>query len=445
VEGALATSDTESLVDEYYDQFAEHLAAEAGPLIQWMLSRIVREVPELAGPDPRLNELAARVLAANLENIRAAIRCRASLQHPFVPPSNMEYARLLAQRGVEADRLLLGYELSKRLLARAFVEHAGAVVSDHDDLVLIAQGVLAYAFAYTDAATQAALASHAATQDKWLQGQTAELAQRLTAVLEGAVRDADEAERMLGYPVSGRHVAVKLWFDDAPIKRQQLERLRSQLRALPGARDVLMVLRDERTLACWVLASESPPVDDWVEIIRKARPASRVAFGEPGTGQDGFRLSREQALAAGGVLARARNDVSRVVRYSEVAAIAFLVDKLPESDAWVKSTLGQLAADDEECDRLRNTVLVYLEEGENAGAAGRRLFLHRNSVRYRVDQARKMLPVRLEDRRLDILLALKYCKWIPVSNGQDYWVPDTKINAELTIPAHRKTALECAG
>lgn len=441
----MATSDTDLLVKEYYDHFAEHLAADAGPLIQRMLSRIVRDVPELAGPDPRLNELVARVLAANLENTRAAIRCRAPLQHPFVPLSNLEYARLLAQRGVEADRLLLGYELSKRLLARAFVEHAGAVVCEHDDLVLIAQTVLAYAFAYTDAATQAALAAHAAARDKWLQSQSAELAQRLTAVLEGAVGDPDEAERMLGYPMAGRHVAVKLWFDDAPVRRQNLDRLKRQLRALPGARDVLMVPRDERTLACWVLAPDHPPLDDWVEILQKARLASRVAFGEPGTGQEGFRLSREQALAAGAVLARARNDVSRVVRYSEVAAIAFLVDKLPESDAWVKSTLGLLASDDEECDRLRNTVLVYLEEGENAGAAGRRLFLHRNSVRYRVEQAKRMLPVRLEDRRLDILLALKYCKWIPVSNGRDYWVPDTKINAELTIPARRKTALPRAG
>jgi hypothetical protein len=96
----MAESHDGRLYDECADRFTERLAGRADSLTQQILSSIASEVPESIGPSPRLSEMATQMLVANLENVRAAIRCRASLEHPFVPLANIEYARLLAQRGV---------------------------------------------------------------------------------------------------------------------------------------------------------------------------------------------------------------------------------------------------------------------------------------------------------------------------------------------------------
>jgi DNA-binding PucR family transcriptional regulator len=51
---------------------------------------------------------------------------------------------------------------------------------------------------------------------------------------------------------------------------------------------------------------------------------------------------------------------------------------------------------------------VFLEEGESAVETGKRLFVHRNTVKYRVDRACSLLPEALGKRRVDVALALRF-------------------------------------
>jgi hypothetical protein len=404
-------TDEARALDQYGLRFAERMTAQAPLLEAHILSGVMKEVPELVDGSPRHGNLLAQVITANLENILSAVRCQAPLDVPFVPSVNTEYARFLAQRGVPADRLLLGYQLVKRAMIRAFIDAAAELADNQGDVPWVVNGVLAYLFAYGDVAIEAAIGIHASAQAAWPKVAKVSLIRRVAAVLDGEVADPEAADRLLGYPVSGRHVAFIGYGDRVPIPQLDMGEVDRRLRLLPGGKEILVVPRDELTIFCWVSVPENDPVDQWIALAEAQGHPAPIAFGEPARGIEGFRLSHRQAQAAGAVLALANNGV-HLVRYRDVAAVSFLAKQPVECRGWLSATLGDLAGDGEEREQLRHTLLVFLEEGENANAASQRLFVHRNTIRYRVERAKQMLPAPLEKHRLDVALALRYCRWV---------------------------------
>jgi hypothetical protein len=61
----------------------------------------------------------------------------------------------------------------------------------------------------------------------------------------------------------------------------------------------------------------------------------------------------------------------------------------------VAETLVDLALDDDEHERLRETVRVFLTTGGSYVASAERLHPHRNSAHYRIRKAEQMQPKRL--------------------------------------------------
>ena len=401
------------------DEFRAYIEQRAPSLAEDAVEAVAAEVPELVGPDPRLRQLLTSVIKANVDNFAAAVAYKVPPETPFEPPAAVEHARLLAQRGVRADAMLLGYQVTQRSLTGPVIEAVEIFVEDRDQLVWNIEAVLAYLLTQGNASSQAALRTHADARDLWLRSQGVGLAARVDAVLSRVVTDARTAEVSLNYPVSGKHVALVIRLGAEPDQAPDLAEVDLRLRALSGVRDTLLVPRDERTLYCWLHTTDDSRMDEWLRVGRES-PAARVAVGELGEGIEGFRLSHAQALAAGAVLAEGdRGGEQRVVRYRDVAAVSFMVAQPAESRAWVEAVLGALAGPDEEREPLRETLQAFLQEGENAVAAGRRLFVHRNTVRYRIDRAREMLPRPLEEYRLDVALALEYCAWVRLVSDRE--------------------------
>ena len=79
---------------------------------------------------------------------------------------------------------------------------------------------------------------------------------------------------------------------------------------------------------------------------------------------------------------------------------------LDATSAWVRSTLGDLALDDEPHARLRETLWEFLATGCSYTAAAQQLILHKNTVQYRVRKAEEARGRPVQDRRLDLELAL---------------------------------------
>jgi hypothetical protein len=400
-----------SFVDLCAEKLAQRVARDSVMLEEQIVSGITSEIPELAGSGVRIRELLSRLAADNVANVLAAIRCHAPIQNPFIPLVNLEYARFLAQRRISADKALRGYQILGRVLVCAFIDNTGLLTTAPGDASAAVQTALAYVFAYVDAAGQEALRTHVGAQRAWTRRESTLLMGRIDSVLDGTVTDTGTAERMLGYPVSGRHVALVNWGEPFSVDRLDVAEVKRRLRVFRGVQDVLVAIGDDLTLLCWLHVPEEAPIDEWISLVKANGHATRTAFGEPARGMEGFRLSYRQAQAAGTVLAASWNGV-RVTRYRDVAALSFVLGRAVECRAWLEAVLGDLAADGEETQELRNTFHVFLEEGESTAAASRKLFVHRNTVRYRVERAAAMLPRPLREQRLEVALALRCCLWV---------------------------------
>lgn len=399
---------------QHGEEFKRLIEQRARPLAEELVEALAVDVPEVVGPDPRLRELFSDVIIANLENFAAAIAYKIPVEASFEPPSAVEHARLLAQRGVNSNSMLLGYQVVQRALINPVIEAVEGFAEDRDELVRTVEAVLAHLFAQGNGAARAALRTHATARDAWMRGRGAGLSNRLDAVLDRVITDAQTAERALNYALSGSHVAFIAWLDD-PNRPLELSDAERTVAALQGVRDALLVPRDERTLFGWLHTPDGAHFDEWMEVARE-QAESRIAFGEVAEGLEGFRLSHLQAQSAGAVLAASRRrEPTMVARYRDVAALTFLVERQAESKGWVEQVLGDLALPGEDLERLRETLSVFLDEGGNTIATGAKLFVHRNTVKYRVDKALTLLPEPLSGSRLEVALALRYTDWVGAS------------------------------
>ena len=65
---------------------------------------------------------------------------------------------------------------------------------------------------------------------------------------------------------------------------------------------------------------------------------------------------------------------------------------------FVMEILGELIQYDEENNSdYVNTLQVYLEEGKNIGETAQKLYVHRNTIKYRVTKVEEILNIDLED------------------------------------------------
>jgi DNA-binding PucR family transcriptional regulator len=72
----------------------------------------------------------------------------------------------------------------------------------------------------------------------------------------------------------------------------------------------------------------------------------------------------------------------------------------------VATRLGSLAAPDEPAERLRETALAFLVAGGSATRLAKQLFVHQNTVAYRVKRAEELLGRRITDDPIELLCAL---------------------------------------
>jgi len=90
---------------------------------------------------------------------------------------------------------------------------------------------------------------------------------------------------------------------------------------------------------------------------------------------------------------------------------ALLGGDVADTRAWVAKVLGDLAADNENDARLRETLRVFLGCGSSYKVAADELNLHFNSVKYRVGRAIARRGREIGTDRLDVELALLACHW----------------------------------
>jgi hypothetical protein len=227
-------------------------------------------------------------------------------------------------------------------------------------------------------------------------------AETVRQILRGDVVDEELAVGRLGYELHRHHVALRVASCSHEVRG--LERAALEAAAALGRGEPLVVPSGAASLDVWWGAYE-PPTTVRLDGYRPPE-GIRVAFGAPGQDVAGFRRSHDQAVQAARVAALAGNRASAVTGYARVELVSLLAVDLPRARAFVHAQLGPLAADEEPAARLRETVLAYLAAGGSGTRVAKELYVHQNTVAYRIKRAEELLGRRVTARSVELTCAL---------------------------------------
>jgi purine catabolism regulator len=230
--------------------------------------------------------------------------------------------------------------------------------------------------------------------------------------------------RWMGHDLSRPHTVLALNIA-APQPGESTESHRLQaadlvrtdvLRIAPGA----LLREQQETLAIALPRTTVPTTEDALELAERLRERlgtllgdTRVTIGlgrhHPGiAGLAASYREAEQALAIG----RALLGGGRCVHFEHlgVQRLLFQLRDNPELASFYDDLLGKLQAHDErQGAELVNTLEAFFECHGNHVRTAQRLHLHRNTLLYRLERARTVLTVDLDDAetRLALQVALK--------------------------------------
>lgn len=406
------TADT---VDQLLVAIALRMGEGVAELVEQHVAMQLSAFPHLVSED----QLLALLRSAVRESITTELDHVAHgtpLEELSAPATAAEWTRRIAQRGDPLSEVLRGYRLSQSLLLQQFLARIADASADATTAIGAAMRISERSFALYDRVFSAQIAeAYERERDRWEQTRTAARRAAVVALLARGTTDVDASERLLGRRLRGAHVGLVAWTraasHPAPARADGLERAVRALAGRLGHREPpLCVRQDESTLWAWLAGDPSGAEVEalWPQV--SPDPAAHLAVGEPGHGVAGFRLSHRQALQALAVAVAAEHrPAHRALAYRRAGPVAMLCADLEGARLWVDATLGELARDTPAAARIRTTLRVFLASGGSYAAAARELALHRNTVKYRVDQAANLCAVPVEDHRLDVELALRAC------------------------------------
>jgi purine catabolism regulator len=255
----------------------------------------------------------------------------------------------------------------------------------------------------------------------------------LEDLIQGTYGDANAAQRrarQLGYPLTGRHVLLVADIDDFTgflrsrqltevaiqgVKREYLRRISGLVKAdhpralIEGRSDMIVSLLPLGPDGSW--ARVRPLADRIRESVAEWRPGFTVSVvhSAPVAAPDGIEAAFKEVRAVHDALARFQR-WDQVVAVPELGLTGLLAsvqdDRLLD---FARRHLGPLADHDRaRGSQLLPTLRAYLETGEQQSAA-RRLGIHPNTLRYRLERIREIGGMDLEDpeARLNLAVALR--------------------------------------
>jgi hypothetical protein len=392
-------------------EVATAVSRRAADVSEDVCKLILREIPQLDDDRPLVALLASSV-DSNVATCLQILQHQIDLAAVPAPASAVEYARRLAQRGLPLTALLRAYRLGHTCfsdwLLRELAEHA----VDAETITATAQSTARLVAGYIDQVSEEMVTAYTKEREDWLRNCSAARAARIRDLLSGQRVTVSATEATLGYRLRQYHVGVVCWTGDAAIAVDNITRLERAIAHVAAqtacGADPVFLPRDESSAWAWLPLGIRDRFDP---ALSNPDDGVHVAFGDAVKGIAGFRLTHQQAIAAQAV-ALAGGSPPRVVTYTEVAPVAMMLATRDLLRAWVLSTLGPLATDDEQHARLRDTLLVFLQSGGSYKATAERLLLHKNTVQYRIHKAEESLGRPVGNNRHDVELALQASHWL---------------------------------
>ena len=384
-------------------ELAAELLQTTPELAQAMAAHLYAAIPELAAVED--DELRAELRASSEANIGQALRLLAegaTTEEIVAPRAALEFLRGNVRRGLPLPALLRSYRLGHAWLWERWSQALQDRVADSGELAAAQDESSAFMFAYIDRVSGALVEEFGTERERMVRSAEQLRAETVRAILAGEPVDEEAASRRLGYALARQHVAMRVWSSARDVGG--LERAVGEAAAALGPGRPLVVPSGAARFDVW-WGSFVDPVTDELERYEPPRGV-QVAFGKGGKGVAGFRSSHAQALQAARISSLAGGDASPVTSYADVELVSLLASDLPRARAFVAAQLGPLAEPSEQAERLRATVLAFLTSGGSATRAAETLYVHQNTVVYRVKKAEELLGHRVTERPVELTAAL---------------------------------------
>lgn len=399
-----------------------------------LMTRLLSHIDGL-DTDQRMLDLLEASIAGNINTLLHVFSEQLPIEQLQPATAAVSFAAYLAQHGVPASALVRAYHLGQSDLTERFYEEIGNQPCSPELRFEAMRYVSAVLTCYVDWIVRVLLVVYEDEKQRWDSNRAASHSAIIARVLAEEPGAGSSLRVATGYELGQYHVAIVVWSSsepqvragepdgDVPSKSSRntgaggvlaaAEALVHQLHQRADRPDrPLISAADDQTLLAWLPRGSRPRVvpSDEVLAVRGASFELRVAVGLPGLGEAGFRTSHAQADAARR-LAMAAVPPREVVAYGDegVAVISRLADDLPATRRWMAQVLGDLARNDEQTARMRETLRIFLSCGASYTEAASRLHLHRNSVRYRIGRAELLRGAPTDEGRLDLELALQTC------------------------------------
>ncbi|RNI18982.1 PucR family transcriptional regulator [Flexivirga caeni] len=394
------------------DRFAE--------LTTDMRDLLAARISELQG-DTAIIDLLESSVAGNIENILHSLRHWIPVENIEPPSAAVEYARRLSQRGIPVNALVRAYRLGQQFLLKEAYAEAVRQLADPTARECAYEQIVTLTFDYIDWISQRVVTVYETEREEWLAERNTARFGRVEALLSGAASDVDNSEPIIGYRLRGRHLGLVLWVDDSGAQQDQLTRFNRAAAAIADhlcATGLLVVSRDQSTAWAWIAVPEAveavPPIPASILDHASGPPLPMIAIGRPHGGLAGFRHTHREALQAQRV-AMIRDDPQHAVTAFDepgLTVAALLAQDVDQTRWWVRETLGDLALDDEQNRRLRDTLLLFFRNDSSYTATADAIVMHKNSVKYRIASAEKAMGRPVGQDRQAIELALTACHWL---------------------------------
>jgi hypothetical protein len=396
-------------------QIADLVLPHRERFISDLFATTVADMPDLAtSADDR-----TLLYASIAENTAVLIATLSEGSDPSAlqpPPGASAYARELARRGVSLSVLLRAYRIGQAKFTAMCLDVANDS-AQVDDLAAL-RTVVSKVAAFIDRICEVVTVDYEEERERWITSQSGLTHHWISRILAGALTDGASAGSALNYPFNAVHVAIELWLPDATTAPgDAVHALTAAVQLLrnhsPGSH-LLSVPLDTTALSVWV--TQPPKGDLDLPEIRTLLAASKLpvcaAAGAPGRDVAGFRSTHRQALRVKELMCTAHPPAPRFVVYRDIAPVAMLTGDPDEERDFVVLILGPLAENTDRAHELRETLRNYIACNLSPTMTAARMVVHRNTIRYRVQQASDELHIALDDTDLFALsAALEICRW----------------------------------
>ncbi len=395
---------------------ARELEAAAGELSVAAARHVHLQLPTLFTDAESVEENRAST-EASIRTFASLVQAGADPASTDLPPATVAYAQTSVRRGDTLPVLMRSYRLAVEIALQDSLERIAVHSEGQEQLAAASQLMAAWLLGFMDVALSRAEQLYDDERARWLRSAAAAQTDTIQALLAGHEANAAHASMQLRYELERHHVAVVAWLDgeDGGDPLTNLEAAISELAEATGADRVLIQPLGRLAISAWLgrLAPFDPSLLDALRLDVERAPGVHAAIGEPAVGIAGFRSTHTEARHARRLATLARRRPGSVTRFGRVALAAMACVDVEQARAFAERELGVLGGDDDVARRLVATLRVYLEENASRSRAAKRLRIHENTVSYRVRQAEEVLGRSVDERTLELRVALALMTVLP--------------------------------